>query len=333
MGKLGWFVVVLLFLAGPAAARDIYVSNTAGNDRFSGSQPKNLADTSGPVRTLAKAVRLAGPGDHIILADTGRPYREGVSLVGSRGSGNAGGPLVIDGNGAVLDGSAPIPPEQWKHERDNVFRFRPPQMGCCRVFLDGHAAVCVPAKFGSDVPPKLQPHEWCSEHGFIYFAVDAGKLPADYKLAYACLPTGITLYQVDRVVIKDLVLQGFQLDGIAAENGARSVVLEQVTCRDNGRSGLSVGGASQVELDGCTLAGNGTAQLRTLPYCWVHVYRSELTGDSAPGWVDQGGRVYLAEKRVQGGRQAVHRADAPRKTEPAEKPTGQQQPELKEGEL
>ncbi len=62
-----------------------------------------------------------------------------------------------------------------------------------------------------------------------------------------------------------------------------------------------MGGASQVAVDACLAAGNGVAGLLTAPYSETHVYKSRLLGGTAPGWVDQGGRVYFGNKRVAGG--------------------------------
>jgi hypothetical protein len=318
-----------LLLVGAADARQIYVDNLSGDDRLNGSQPRVLPDGSGPVRTLAKALRVAGPGDLIQLGPSKQPYRESVSLVGNRLSGTVTRPLVLDGNGAVLDGSAQVPAEQWKFYRDNRFRFSPPRLAHYQLFLDDRPAVRVLAAATSDSPPKLQPRQWCSHQGYIYFAVEPTKLPADYALSYACLPTGITLYHVERVIIKDLTVRGFQADGIAAPDSARRITLKGVTAASNGRSGLSVGGASQVDIDSCQLQGNGVAQLLTLPYSEIHIHNSRLLGDTAPAWLDQGGRVYLGEERIQGGRTTIEN-QAPRPATPPTAPAAGPAPSAKE---
>ena len=88
----------------PVRARDVFVNNVAGND----AKPGVRADPQsgdGPVRTLDRALRLVRHGDRIVLANTGEPYREMISLcdVGQRGYPDL--PLVIQGNGATLDGT------------------------------------------------------------------------------------------------------------------------------------------------------------------------------------------------------------------------------------
>jgi hypothetical protein len=292
--------LVPLLLAGMAAGREIYVNNVAGDDRFTGYQPQNLPDRTGPLRTITRALQLAASGDRIVLAKTDQPYRESISLVGSRLSGQPFQPFSIDGNGAVLDGSAPIPPEAWQHFRGAVFRCRPPRMGHQQLFIDDRPAIRVAANLLSDAPPALGPLEWCFHNGHVYFCVQPGKLPEDYRLTCAWLQTGITLFHVAQVGIVNLTVQGFQLDGINAYNSAREVYLAGVTCRGNGRSGITVGGAARVAIDGCLAGNNGQAQLLTLPYGRTDVRNSELLSNTAPAWADRGGVVYLNGQRAEG---------------------------------
>ena len=129
MRTLGGFCLVLLLWSMPAVGRDIFVDNTVGNDRFAGRQPRNTSDQSGPVRTIAQALRLAATSDSIVLAKTEQPYHESISLVGARSSGSARQPFTIRGNGAILDGSVPVPPAAWENHAGPVFRFRPSQIG------------------------------------------------------------------------------------------------------------------------------------------------------------------------------------------------------------
>ena len=100
-------------------------------------------------------------------------------------------------------------------------------------------------------------------------------------------------------------------------------MLREVTCRDNGRHGFSVGGASVVELDMCKSTGNGAAQLLT-GYCSeTHVYDSDLHDALAPAWLDEGSRTYLGENRARGSAKIIKPQDTLRKTsteEATEKP-------------
>lgn len=302
MRNFGCLFVVLVLLVAPAAGRDIYVDNVAGDDSFTGRQPRNMPDRTGPVRTIAKALRLAaGGGDRIVLIKNDQPYRESISLVGSRHSGYPQRPFVIEGNDAILDGSAPVPPQRWEHYRDGVFRFRPPRMGHQQLFINHRPAIRVAASRLAGVPPELQPLQWCLHGGYIYFCVEPDKLPEDYNLTYAQKQTGITLLHVQGVGIVNLTVQGFQLDGISAFNSARDVYLGGLTCRGNGRSGITVGGTSTVEIDVCLVGNNGRAQLLTLPYSETSVRSSNVFSNTAPAWVDRGGRMYIGGQHVEGG--------------------------------
>ena len=74
MRTLGGFCLVLLLWSMPAVGRDIFIDNTAGDDRCAGRQPRTASDQSGPVRTIGKALRLATGGDTI---DDGRNFQLG----------------------------------------------------------------------------------------------------------------------------------------------------------------------------------------------------------------------------------------------------------------
>jgi hypothetical protein len=306
MRSAGRIAIVLCLLAAKAEARNIYVDNLAGDDKNSGTHTRGAGDATGPVRTIAKALRLSQEGDRVVLARNDVPYHESVSLVGARhGGSDPTIPFVLDGNGATLDGTSPVPNDQWTHYRDNIFCFRPKSLVKAVLFYRGRSIWPLPLPRGAELPPRLEPMQWCVLEGAIYFAVEHDKLPPDYKLSYAELPTGITLYQVRQAVVCNLTVQGFQADGVSATVGARDVVLRNVTCTGNGRRGVCVGGGAEVAVESCNLFGNGLAQLLTCASSETHLLSSTLSGDTAAGWIDQGGRVYLGSKRVSGGMKEI----------------------------
>jgi hypothetical protein len=298
-------LALLLGLTSAAVGREIYVNNTTGEDRFDGSSPQALDGPVGPLKTLALAAKIARAGDKIVLAKTDQPYRESITLWGSHNSGDASLPFYIEGNGAVLDGSSVIAASDWEPYRKAIFRFRPPKLGFQQLFLNDRPAVRVHApKQGADLP-ELEPLQWCLRDGVIYFCVEPTKLPENYALSYAAMPVGITLLHVERVVIADLTIQGFQLDGINAANSAFDVRLAGLVLRGNGRSGLAVGGASEVALVAALVGNNSQAQLLTLPYSHTFVMNSNLLSNSAPAWVDQGGQTTIDGKSVSGGQEEI----------------------------
>lgn len=281
---LAWFLIGLS-LVSSGLAGDIHVDNLAGDDRSDG--------LDGPVATLAKALRLAQAGDRIVLASTGQPYRESVSLVGSKHSGSAIAPFVIEGDGAILDGRVSPPADAWNHHRADVFYLQPARLGYQQLFIAARPAVRHP-KASSEVSlPELAPLEWCWCDARIYFRTEAQRLPSEYELSCCGLQSGITLYYVHDVVVRNLTIQGFCVDGICASDVVAGAEFERVTCRGNGRSGINVAGSSRVEVVDCALGNNGSAQLRSEGYSQTRVSGGKLLANTAPAISIQGGQITI----------------------------------------
>ncbi len=276
----------ILLWNSPLAARDWFVNNVAGDDIKDGLSEVSTSAESGPVRTIAKALRGASRMDRIIIANTGAAYHESITVCGKH-SGRPEAPFTIIGNGAVLDGSTDVPDDDWEFYRGEVFRFQPQRMPSQMLFLGGK-----PLARGGKIDAQgrmqaLQPLEWTYYEGYIYFRPEAGRLPQQYDLTFASQTVGITLYRVLNVEIQDLTIQGYQLDGINAHDSAFDVKLVGLTCRGNGRSGVSIGGASRVELEACLVGDNGVAQVRTEGYSHTKLVNCTLLDNLAPALVKE----------------------------------------------
>ncbi|HET6881728.1 MAG TPA: right-handed parallel beta-helix repeat-containing protein, partial [Pirellulales bacterium] len=237
----------------------VYVNNVTGDDRHQGAEPQSTG-ADGPVRSLQRALEVCRSGDRIVLAP-GAPYRESISLSTAEHCGNAVSPFIIDGQGAVLEGAEPVPVEAWENVAGAVFRFRPPRTSYQQLFLDGKPAAQRKLLPGETRFPELEPRQWYRRGAEIYFCVEADKLPRNYDLAYSARQTGITVYHVHDVVIANLVVQGFRLDGVNLNDGVNRCELIEVTSRGNGRSGITVAGASKARIEGCLVGDNGEQQL------------------------------------------------------------------------
>ncbi len=292
-------------------ARDVYVDNVGGDDGDSGEYAQPTSERSGPLQTLAKALRIVDRGDRIVLKKNDKPYREPISLSSGRHSGFPSRPFTIVGNGAIIDGTAPVPERLWEHYQGHVYRFQPRRLRYQQLFLDDRPTVRVPALQSAQAPPKLEPLQWCLFRGYIYFATEPPKRPQDYALTYAKEQTGVTLTHVSFVVITDLIVQGFNLDGVNAASGARNINLTRMTCRGNGRSGISVGGASSVTIEQCLVGDNGEAQLLTFGFSETRIIDSQFLPKSAPAWIDRGGRVYVDGVQVKGGLEKIGDIQSP----------------------
>lgn len=289
-GRACMFALILsILMQNLAFSRDIYVDNVRGNDEFTGWETRIGVSGTGPVKTIARALKLAQPGDCIILANNeGEPYRESVTFLGKNHSAANARFFTLDGNGATLDGSEEFDPALWKFYRDGIFRFQPRLMAYQNLFLDGKPLQRVELPKVEIPVVDLAEMQWCLHEGYLYFKPERERMPDEYALRTAGLECGITLMHVQGVEIRDLVVQGFQQDGIAAANAARHVNLKNVTLRGNARAGLSVGGASRVWLIESLVGNNLFAQILLEKYSSVHLVNTDLIANTAPAWLDRG---------------------------------------------
>lgn len=280
------FLLLAILSVSTCVGRDIYVNGRGGSDLNRGTADENRGGSDGPVRTIFRALALAEPGDRIVLAAEGGPYRESVTLFGKEHSGQPGFPLIIEGNGAVLDGREPLSPGVWQHIEGDLFRFplldAPIDWTCFRLYEKDEMLTKVDVPAGSARLPELEENSWCVLEGAVYFCAEPGKSPIfreDYELSYSQRKVGVSLIQVRGVRIHDLTVLGFQRDGIAAANGALDVVLDNVQARQNGRSGLMIGGASRIYAGYCRFEENGGPQVLSLPYSRGLLYDCGVTED------------------------------------------------------
>lgn len=294
MRLLTLVLVVWCTLAADSVARDIYVNNIFGDDRFNGSASNTSEARTGPYRTITRALKAAQKGDRVIVANTGEAYRESITLQGGRHSGRPQAPFQLIGNGAVLDGTQRVPIHSWSHHKEHVFRYQPPRTAFQVLYLDGKPAQRrKPTK--DQKLPDLKPLEWCLLGQHIYFCVEPDRLPQSYDLTYGALRVGITLYEVRYVAVSDLVIQGFQLDGVNAHDGAFHAELVGLNCRGNGRSGISIGGASRVKVQSCLVGNNFVAQVRTEGFSHTQLVHCDLLDNTAPKIVRDGGKVDVTD--------------------------------------
>ena len=284
--------LLIVVAAGRSSARDLYVNNVTGDDRASGRSAEVTA-ANRPLRTISRALRLVNPGGRIILAKTDEPYREMISLSDAGQRGYSDQPLVIQGNGATLDGTVTAALGAWKHERDGIFAMRPRRLTYQQLFLNGEPLRHVRSAGKSDSALSLQPLEWTLRPNRVLFCIEEGRVPDQYNLRHCGLQTGITLYNTQHVRIEDLVVQGFQQDGINAHELVNDCQLVRVECRANGRSGISVGGVSQVEITESSCYDNGSVQLRLEGQAEVTAQQSDFARDDpAAPWIEVHGEAH-----------------------------------------
>ncbi len=249
-------VAWLLVMTGLARGATIYVDNRLGDDRYDGLSESPVSEFTGPVRTLQQAVKLASAGDTIQLADGGAVYYGSVTLWGARHSGSGRTPFRIIGNGATLSGAKPVPEGEWYHLGGGVWRITPVRKAFYQLVLDGQAVPETACDRGAAQLPAIPVGQWCAWRGAVYYQAERGVDPNTMNFWLADEEAGITLLDVQNVVISGLTLRHFRLDGINAHDRCREVVLDNVTSEENGRAGVTVAGTSQVAIFGGKLADN-----------------------------------------------------------------------------
>lgn len=271
-------VFICVFAVSTARAKDIYVDNTVGADRADGLVAIPTNEQSGPVRSLRRAMQLVGPGDALHLANTGTPYFESLSIVGKRLSGTGETPLRIFGNGATLSGALPVPESAWQKVGDDLYRIVPWRKGHYRLILSGMPIEEVQPAVGEHLMslPELTPHQWCSHRGAIYYREAEREEPMARPFWFASHECGITVYSAQNVVISDLTVQHFRVDGIGVPNLTRDIVLRNVKLTENGRAGLRVGGTGMITLRGCNIEKNGRHSLLIQGLGAANVVESDL---------------------------------------------------------
>jgi hypothetical protein len=285
--------ILVAILAATAHADDIYVDNVGGDDIGVADTQQPGGTATRPFRTIGRALRAAQRGDRIVLAGTDVPYRESITLQAARHSGLENRDFEIVGNGAILDGSQPVPKNAWEHVKGHIFRFAPFRKPTQMVYLKGIPAERVSVESGQTALPELKALQWCVFERRVYFCVEENHLPQSYDISFAVLPVGVTLYEVRNVRISDLIVQGYRLDGINAHDGVFGATLIRVTCRGNARSGVSVGGASRVRIESSLMGNNGEAQVRAEGKSHVHIIGCDLLDNTAPPVVREGGEVIV----------------------------------------
>ena len=277
-----------ILAAQSASARDLFVNNHAGDDRWDGSKPAYDGNLAGPIRSIGRALKVCRRGDRIVLAKTDQPYRESITLSGPRHSGTVLAPFEIDGGGATLEGSLAVPVRAWEHVQGGYFRFRPSGLGPHQMLFVGGVPAPRRADNGGKALPMIEPQAWFVRDPFVYFRAEEGKLADQYAISHAVYDVGITLYGVENVVIHDLVVQGFRIDGVQAADNVRDCILSGLTLRGNGRSGAAVSGSSQIEIAACLIGSNARAQVVCDGYSRTRLVNCDLVKEGQVPTIERG---------------------------------------------
>jgi len=248
------------------------------NSRSGADSAEGTADQ--PFATIKRAIALAQPGDTISLDPQGSPYDEQIFFADK--SGTESEPIILDGQGAVIDGSVPIRPEEWERVSDGLYKSTIlPQIYCYkanpayvgRFFFvwEGKINRMGRSLKGSQTPYKkpedLAPGEWtyAADETAFYLRVPDG-MPLESapvrvpKIVSGVQITGNCHHLVIRnVKVRHVINDGFALTtGAGPGNTVRNIRFENIRAEECGDDGLSAHGDCEVFVDGFYSRANST---------------------------------------------------------------------------
>lgn len=257
---------LVIFTSKSGWASTFYVNNVDGDDRADG-RAAEVSRASGPFKTLAKGLSALQPGGRLEIINTGVPYNEKMHF---KVGGNEGAPIVIDGNGAVIDLGMCLESANWKqHGKGWILEgvsalnhgADPDQRAA--AFWNEHA---LRIEAGGQVPqlPYIAINTEKDRYVF-YFQGDAEPPFEGLVLLRPPLSSAVAINGQSNIHIIDLWVRhagndGFNIHGREADNKkSRNILLERVIAERNGDEGISVHGDGEVRVVDSVVIENGSA--------------------------------------------------------------------------
>lgn len=236
-------------------AKTVYVDNVLGDDALDGASVA-LADGSGPVQTFERAVGLLEPGDLLSIAANAQPYREGLVL---RLKGTPESPIVIEGNGAVIDLGRYVSPSEWTLSGAYAVIPFSQDLNKQSAFIYVHgrpiARMLSPLPEG-EIAPDFTVSD--AEPGHLAVRFPGGVLPGEgeaYMVSgYECV--GLT--GAEYITIRNLHVRGALNDGFGLHGPCVGIRVEDCSAILCGDEGASSHGKGQADFIDCLFAWNGS---------------------------------------------------------------------------
>jgi len=256
----------LLLSRQQAAARDIHVDPDSGRD--------TPADPQAPLKTIAAAIRIAKPGDTIHL----KPGRYSQSADFLTKNGEPGNPIVLDGHGAVLDGSEPVLAADWENLGGGLFRkmklipkMDKAMLGRWFFLWNGRMNLMGRTSKGPSAPLKpvaeLKENEWTyveAEDAF-YLRLPEGMDLDAAGIRYPARPNGVAMGgRGSHIVVRNVTSTHVYNDGFNIHGAQRGLVFENIAAIDCGDDGFSAHEDAECRVDGFVSTGNSTGLCDTV---------------------------------------------------------------------
>jgi hypothetical protein len=267
----------LLACAFTTHARDIYVDPRTGDEHANGLASKPDG-SNGPVKTIARGIKYAQPGDIVHLAPV--VFKE--SAVFHDRVGEPGKPIVLDGHGATLDGGDPVDPATWPEVapglflNDQLLRLDDAVIQRWFFFWGGKMNHMGRTSKGRSAPLKkpedLQPGEWTfvkdptraipnsqQIFGSFYLKLEPGQKLADANIVAPMRSAGVQFSGDNRhIVIRNVNATHVYNDGYNIHGHCEDVVFENITAVECGDDGISAHETAQYKVEGFISIGNST---------------------------------------------------------------------------
>lgn len=259
-------------------ARDIYVHPQYGDDKADGLAAMANGD-HGPCKTIARGLKLAGPGDTVHLV----PLIFKESAVFYNREGEPEKPIVLDGHGAILEGSEPLQIADWQEASPGLFRndnflkrLDDAILQRWYFLFDGRMNHMGRTSKGKSAPLKkpeeLEPGEWTFVRdptkieegstrvfGSFYVKLAPGKSLADARIAAPMRSAGVQMSgRNSHLVIRNLTATHVYNDGFNIHGYSRDCLFQNIRAIECGDDGISSHEDCQYRVDGFVSIGNST---------------------------------------------------------------------------
>jgi hypothetical protein len=264
------------------------VDPVSGNDSNNG--------VTAPVKSIARAVKLAEPGDTVHLT----PARYKESAVFTNKLGELERPITLDGHGAVLDGAESLQIADWQlvepglYRNDHLLPMNPAILMRWFFIFNGEMSHMGRTSKGPSLPLKkpeeLVPGEWtyvsdvpitreskdgkpwdaASIPGAFFLKIDPAKSLEDYRIEAPLRSAGVQFGgHCEHILVRNITATHVYNDGFNIHGDQRGLVFENIAAIECGDDGFSAHEAAECRIDGFVSVGNSTGLCDTVS-CVTH---------------------------------------------------------------